>query len=150
MDVVCFLSAVCPVCWSSSFVSLIDKIPSSDYLTISRKSSEWTPSDQQRKHAVTDAIVRIISETLNTCFGMYSPQYLRTVYDPDGFNFHSRMHNDNGKCAIEYLILVSLHGPVQESECSLLQHCCARTDIFEYIEPHTSRGNHKAIQQAML
>ena len=109
IDVVFFLSAACPVCWSNSFVSLINKIPSSDYLALSRKSSEWTPSDQQRKHAVTDAIVWIIPETLTcTCFGIYFPQYLRTVCDPDGFNFHSQMHNDNGKCAIEYLILASL------------------------------------------
>ena len=27
------------------------------HLAISRKSSEWTPSDEQRKHAVMDAIV---------------------------------------------------------------------------------------------
>ena len=104
-----FSSAACPVCWSSSFVSLISMLPSSDYLALSRNSSEWTPPDERRQCAVTDAVVQMITETLtSTCFGVYFPQYVRMLCKPDGFNFHSQMHNDNLKCAIEYLLLVSL------------------------------------------
>jgi hypothetical protein len=101
-----FFSAACSVCWSSS---IIDGIPASEYLGIIRKTSEWTPSDERRKKKIVGAIDQSIPESLrNTCFGVYFPQYIRTVCDPDGFNYHNRMHNDNGKCAIEYLLLSSL------------------------------------------
>ena len=53
-------------------------LPSSDYLALSRKSSEWTPSDEWRQQAIIEAVVQMIPQTLtSTCFGVYFPQYVR-------------------------------------------------------------------------
>lgn len=59
-----FFSAACSVCWSDSFQSILEGIPSGDYLALIRKASVWTSSDEQRQRAVIDAAINKIPESV--------------------------------------------------------------------------------------
>ena len=106
-----FLSAECPHCFPTSLPFLItrgDLLPVSDYLALARKISQWTPTDKKRQQKIVEAVQKIPSEFENTCFGFYFPLLVGAVCDPDGFNFHERTQNSNGKLILEYLIKASL------------------------------------------
>ena len=51
---------------------------------------------------------KILPELNNTYFGMYLPLFIGGICNPDGFNYHTRTHNSNGKLILEYLIKASL------------------------------------------
>ena len=105
-----FLSAECPHCFPTSLPSLIirDLLPGHDYLALARKISQWTPTDKKRQQKIVEAVQKIPSEFENTSFGIYFPLLVGAVCDPDGFSFHERTQNSNGKLIFEYLIKASL------------------------------------------
>ena len=78
------------------------------HLALARKISQWTPTDKERQQKIVEAVQKIPSEFENTCFGFYFPLLIGAVCDPDGFNFHERTQNLNGKLILEYLIKASL------------------------------------------
>ena len=107
----CSLSAECPHCFPTSLPSLItrgDLLPVSDYLALARKISQWSPTDKKSQQKIVEAVQKIPSEFENTCFVFYFPLLVGAVCDPDGFNFHERTQNSNGKLILEYLIKASL------------------------------------------
>ena len=104
--------AACSNCWSSRFQSLITNnefLPANEYLALSRKASDWSSEDLKRQNVVVSSLTKKMpSDLAATCFGMYFPAFVGAVCNPDGFNYHPRTHNDNGKCIIEYLLKSSL------------------------------------------
>ena len=97
------LLANCPVLSCHS-----DFLPAHDYFALARKSSQWSSTDQTRWENVGAVVQRMPVRFSQTCFRFSFPSYVGVVSDPDGFNFHKRMQNCNGKWILEYLIKVSL------------------------------------------
>ena len=104
-----FFSAECSHCFTTNLPSLVtDFLPAQDYLALARKSSQWTAADQERQQKIVEAVLKIPPELNDTCFGIYFPLLIGGICDPDGFNYHTRTHNSNGKLILEYLIKASL------------------------------------------
>ena len=108
---VCILSAECSHCFPSELQSLVtssDILPPYEYLALARKPSQWSAADRKRQEKVLNAVQRIPSHLSGTCFGLYFPSLVGAICDPDGFNFHERTQNSNGKLIIECLLKASL------------------------------------------
>ena len=75
----------------------------------------------------------------STSFGEYFPSFVSTLCVPDGFNFHDRTHNSNGK----WMLLKAFLGKCfRLALCFQIFWCVnASSAIFEYTAPPTREGS---------
>ena len=106
-----FLSAGCCHCYTTEISNLVTNkefLPPHDFLALARKASSWSAADKVRVKNIEMAM-QIVPESLrSTSFGKYFPSFIAAVCNPDGFNFHERTHNSNGKWMMANLIKASL------------------------------------------
>ena len=108
-----YLSAgCCQQCFPTEITDLImnkDFLPPVDYLALARKLSYISDADRLRWERISPALEAHMPEDLqDTAFGNNLPHFLGAVCNPDGFNFHGKTHNSNGKVILEMLIKSSL------------------------------------------
>ena len=105
------LSAGCCHCYTTEISNLVTNkefLPPHDFLALARKASSWSAADKTRRKNIETAIQKVPDSLRSTSFGKYFPSFIATVCNPDGFNFHERTHNSNGKWIMANLIKASL------------------------------------------
>ena len=77
-------------------------------ILLARKPALWSAFDRKRQEKVLKAVQKIPSHLSGTSFERNFPSLVGAICDPDGFNFHERTQNSNGKVIIERLLKASL------------------------------------------
>ena len=101
-----FLSAGCCHCYTTEINNLVTNkefLPPHDFLALARKASSWSAADKTRRKNIEAAIQNVPDSLRSTSFGKYFPSFIA-----DGFYFHERTHNSNGKWIMANLIKASL------------------------------------------
>ena len=104
----CLFSLACSSCWSDEVEKVIAKLPT-NYTVITRKQSQFTRQDNEQRQEIVKYVLNSMPSTMpeGAAFRHFPP-FVRCMCSPDGSNYHMKMHNDNGKCIIESLIITSL------------------------------------------
>lgn len=100
-----YSTLACSSCWNKEIQELINGLPVG-YTALTTKVSSYTENNIKLQQEVIDYVTRNIPATLKgSAFYLYLPRFIRCVCVPDGFKYHLRMHNDNGKCVLDALLV---------------------------------------------
>lgn len=95
-------------CWSESIEAIIRNCLDINYSLLARRAQGWMKADRALRQAVIDKVESSVTVDRQTGFGTAFPDFVRCVIQPTGGNFHTRMHNSNGKQIIAALLVASL------------------------------------------
>ena len=134
-------------CWNETIESIIRRCLDNNYSLLARRPSGWTEADRGSRPAVLSRTVSSISDSLcQTSFGIAFPEFVRCVVRPTGGNFHTRMHNSNGKHIISSLLIASLGQCVPLDSAYRGIYQCKVTEKFFSVEMTTHTKGHSHIQ----
>ena len=112
----CMISAAStPNSWDESLDKIIKQCCCTDYALLARKPSGWSDRDILRQKSVISKTVDAVGveDLKRTAFGIGFPQFVRYACEPVGGNYHTRMHNSNGRRLLQSLLVSSLGKCVQ-------------------------------------
>ena len=131
-------------CWSESIEAIIRNCLDINYSLLARRAHGWTKADRALRQTVIDKVESTVSDDRQTGFGTAFPDFVRCVIQPTGGNFHTRMHNSNGKQIITALLVASLGNclPFKKSYRGMY-HCRSSNKFFSIeMTTHTKGQPH--------